>query len=1150
MEITYSKRKRGFKFIHLVFGLFLSCLLLPGLAQAKESNAQEALDQNITLKLINQELSTVLHEIEIRSGIHFIYSPQVIAATRKVSVEAADRKLMYVLSDLLKPLSIDFEPIGGEVVLKKLKVNSTLPKPDYKSFLVSNTITQVAATITGKISSATGEAMPGVTVLVKGTSTGTASGPDGTYSINTPTDNGILVFSFIGFVTKEVPFNGNATLNVTLIDDSKSLDEVVVTALGIKREKKALTYAVSEVSGENLTKAREINVGNALAGRVAGVTSSGTSGGPGGSSRIVIRGNGSLNGENQPLYVVNGMPITNNNQGAAGTFGGIDRGDGLSSINPDDIESISVLKGGTAAALYGARAANGVILITTKSGRAQKGIGVEYNTNFTFQQAINLLDWQQEYGSGSLGAVPTTQAQAIANGRMSWGARLDGSPVIQPDGQTRPYSLQDNNFRNFYQTGTNFVNTIALSGGTENASFRFSASNLDNKAIVPNNDMNIKTFNLSANANLAKKIVFEGTAQYNIEDVENRTYLADFQLNPNTGVQLLTNNIDVRTLAPGTLPNGNEFKWSDYEYATNPYFAINKVRNGDTKKRFIGSFNTTYNITDFLYVRARFGLDQVNFDGYAIQPTGLAFNQPGSMTTDQSLQSETNLEGTLGFRKDIGAFSVNIFGGGNQMRNTFDGINLSSGQFNRPEEYFIANGRSQNFGINYSQVGINSLFASADIDFNNYLYLTLTGRNDWFSTLDPENNSLFYPSAGLSFVASDAWNSKPAWLSYAKVRTSWAQVGGGAPNAYAINQTFSAQSQQHLGQTLWNVTSPTLPTLLTPYTSTTTEVGLEARAFNNRLGFDLTLYDRTTTDDIVNATLPQSSGYTAVALNVGKMKNRGIELMLNGTPVSTADGLTWNVIYNMAYNKNEVISIAPGLGLTSLRLPGATTRTENGWITHYQGQPFGMIAGSTYSRNANGQIIYNSSNGVPIASPVIALGRGVPPLAMGLNNEFTFKNFNLGFLLDSRWGGNIYSATSAYGTQFGLDKRTADNNVRENGVTVDGVNEKGEAFTKVVPAETYYKGLWNTITSEFVEKADFIKLRSISFGYNLPASLLSKTPFQSANISFVGRNLLILYKTTKNVDPESNYSSGNAQGLENFGLPSTRTYGFNLSVRL
>ncbi len=630
MKIILTKPKLWLSVCRTAFMLAAFLFVLPGTTFAEENKAREVLNRAISIQMENTELSVILREIEDRSGIHFIYSTQIIDANRKVSVVAANKKLADVLTDLLTPLRIDFEPVGGEVVLKKLKTSSFVPVGEQTgSVLVSAKQSLLAATITGKVTSSTGEGLPGVTVLVKGTTTGTASGADGSYTINAPADNGTLVFSFIGYTTKEVAFSGSTTIDVTLLDDTQTLDEVVVTALGIKREKKALTYAVSEVGGEKLTQAREINVGNALAGRVAGVTSSGTSGGPGSSSRIVIRGNGSLNGENQPLYVVNGMPITNNNQGSAGTFGGIDRGDGLASINPDDIESISVLKGGTAAALYGARAANGVILITTKSGKAQKGIGVEYNTNFTFQQAINLTDWQYEYGSGSLGAAPTTQAQAISSGRMSWGARLDGSPVIQPDGQTRPYSAQKNNFKNFYQTGTNFVNTLALTGGNEVARFRFSASNLDNKAIIPHNDMNIKTFNLSASATLAKKIVFEGNAQYNIEDVKNRTYLADFQLNPNTGAQLLATNIPIETLSPGYLPNGNEFKWSDYEYATNPYFAINKVRNGDTKKRFIGSFNTTYNITDALYVRARFGIDQVNFDGYAIQPTGLAFNQPG-----------------------------------------------------------------------------------------------------------------------------------------------------------------------------------------------------------------------------------------------------------------------------------------------------------------------------------------------------------------------------------------------------------------------------------------------------------------------------------------------------------------------------------------
>jgi TonB-linked SusC/RagA family outer membrane protein len=1015
------------------------------------------------------------------------------------------------------------------------------------AYAINSSNDQQQAVITGTVTDAmTGEVMPGVNIQVRGTTLGAMTGMDGRYTLSLPDRNVTLVFSFIGYVTREVAVGSSNVIDLALETQERALSEVVVTALGIRREKKALTYAVSEVAGESITKARDINIGNALSGVVAGVIASGTTGGPGASTRVIVRGNGSLNGDNQPLYVVNGMPITNVNLGSAGTYGGIDRGDGLSSINPDDIESISILKGGTAAALYGARASNGVVLITTKSGRAQKGLGVQFTSNYTMEKAINLLDWQYEYGAGGGGVAPTTQSQAVSFGRTSWGAKLDGSMVIQPDGELRPYSAQRNNVENFYQNGSTFSNSIAINGGTEAARFRFSASNVDNRSIVPNNSLNRKTFNLSTNATLAKKLVFEGNAQYSVEDVKNRTYLADFQLNPNAGAQLIATNIDVRTLDPGYLENGNEMAWSDYIYATNPYFAINKIRNGDTRVRFIGSFITRYNITEAIYARVRLGIDQVNVDGYAIQPTGLAFNNRGSMTTDQSLRNETNVEATIGINRDFGPFTLNAFFGGNQMKNNNDGINLSSGQFNIPFEYFIRNGSSQTFSESFSKLGINSLFASVDLDYNDFVYLTLSGRQDWFSTLDPENNSLFYPSVGLSFLASEVWNSKPAWLNYAKLRASWAQVGGGAPNPYAISATYSAQANPHLGQSLMTVTSGTIPSLLNPYTSTTYEAGVEMRIFNNRLGLDLTLYDRTTTDDILNAAIPPSSGYGSVALNVGEMKNRGIELMINVTPVQLGNGFSWDMSLNMAYNKNEVIKIAEGL--TSLQLPGGQTRTLNGWIYHFEGQPFGMIAGFKQLKDANGNLVFNSTSGLPVAGPLEPLGRGVPPLSIGLNNNIRFKGFNLSFLLDSRWGGSIYSATNAYGTDFGVHKRTVANNVRETGITLTGVDATGEPFTRTITAEQYFRGTAYTITDFFVEDADFIKLRSFSFGYDLPSSILRGTPFQSANLSLVGRNLLLIYNAAENIDPESNYNNSNAQGLENFGLPTTRSFGFNLSV--
>lgn len=998
--------------------------------------------------------------------------------------------------------------------------------------------------IQGTVTNSQGSAMQGVSVTLKNTNAGTSTDAQGKFSLTVPA-KGVLVFSSIGFTTQEVAFNGPTVLNVKLVEESQALDAVVVTALGIKREKKSLTFAVTEVGGEDLTKAREVNLGNALSGRVAGVNATSTATGPSGSSRVVIRGNGSLNGDNQPLYVVNGVPINNSNQGSAGTFGGIDRGDGLLSINPDDIETMSILKGGTAAALYGSRAANGVILITTKSGHAQKGLGVEYNSTYTLEKPRDLLDWQYEYGSGSKGVAPTSQAEAIAFGRMSWGAKLYGSQIIQPDGKPHPYVAQKDNIKNFYNTGKTFTNTIAVTGGNETANFRFSASNLDNKGIVPNNSLNLKTFNLSANANLKKKLVFEGNVQYNIEDTKNRTFTADFQKNPNAGTQIIATNIDVRTLAPGINANGNEALWNDYIYATNPYFAVNYIKNGDTRRRFIGSFTTRYNLTDFLYARARLGIDNFTISGYNIEPTGIAFNNRGSMTTDQSVSYETNAEALLGFTKNYGPFSVNALAGGNQMKNKVEGTTLSSGFFNVPFQYFISNGSSQSFGQIFRQTGINSLFASADVGYNGYLYLTLTGRKDWFSTLAKEKNSLFYPSAGLSFVFSEPWKSRPSWLSYGKIRTSWAQVGGGAPDPYGLNLTYTAQAQQHLGATLMNITSNTIPNKLTPYTSTTAEAGIEARMFKSRFGIDLTVYDRTTTNDIVNASVPLSSGYTSVALNVGKIKNRGIELLLTGTPVKTAT-VNWNISYNMAYNKNTVLKISEGL--TSIFLPGATTRTQNGGIYHFEGMPFGMIAGNRALTNDKGQIVYNSATGIPLQGPLTPLGRGVPPLTMGLTNSVGYKNFTLGFLLDGKFGAQVYSATNAYGTQFGLDKRTVENNVRETGIPVSGVTQAGAAYTGTVSAQTYYSTIWASLTDQFITNADFIKLRQITLGYNFPRTFFPKT-FQSATISLVARNLWIIYNTAKNIDPESSYNNSNAQGLENFGLPTARSYGVNLQLR-
>jgi TonB-linked SusC/RagA family outer membrane protein len=1131
--LSKRPRRRGLEKIILMMKLTMILMI----AACMQLHAT-GFSQNVSLAHKNASLEKIFRDINRQTGYLFLCTEELLKKSKTITLHVNNVSLQDALDLCFRDQPFTYAIVEKTIVVQQ-KNETAIRKP----------AAPVDVEVRGKIMDPKGVPVPNVSILIKGTTSGVTSDANGDFILRVPDENAVLVISSIGYVPQEIPVRNRSDIRVTLETDLDKMEGIVVTALGISKQKKSLAYSVTDVKGDDFTRARENNIGNALSGRIAGVNATATATGPGGSSRVIIRGNGSLSGENQPLYVVNGVPINNAVQGTPpGTYGGIDKGDGLISINPDDIETISVLKGGTAAALYGSRAANGVILITTKSGKAQKGIGVEYTTAYTLENPLSIPDWQYVYGSGSRGDKPTSKAEAVANGRISWGAKLDGSPVVNPDGVERPYSAQKKNIKNFYDNGSTFSNTLALNGGNETANFRFSVSNMENKGIVPSSSVNRKTFNLSANANLGKKVIFEGAAQYNIEENKNRTYIADFTKNPNAAVGLVATNIDVRTLAPGYDENNFETEWSDYVFVVNPYFAVNKVRNSDERRRFIGSFSTRYNILDFLYARARVGIDYFNINSIDIDPTGLLYNPTGSMTAGSSTTYETNAEALLGFDKKFGMISVNVIAGGNKMHNKLTGEDFSSGLFNVPFVYFTTNGSAPSFVERFRESAINSLFASADIGYNNSLFLSLTGRKDWFSTLAPQSNSLFYPSVGISFVFSDVWKEKPVWLSYGKVRASWAEVGGGAPDPYKLSLAYAAPSSSHLGQPLMYISGNTIPNLLKPYTSTTTELGIEFKLFKNRLSTDITLYNRSTTNDIVEASVPLSSGYRSVALNVGKMENKGIELLLTGTPVNEPKGFSWEVSYNMAYNKNTVVKIADGL--TSLALPGAEARTNNGFVYHFEGMPFGMISGYKGERDVKGNLVFNKENGIPVQGDFVALGRGVPPLTMALSNNFQFKNFNLGFMIDGKFGAKMYTSTNAYGTYYGLHKRTVENNVRETGVEVQGVDTDGNPFSQTVPAQEYFQGIAFSLTDEFVSDAGFVKLRQLIFGYNLPQKILSRTPFQHVNISLVGRNLLLLYSQVKNVDPESNYNNSNAQGLENFGVPPVRSYGINVIVRL
>jgi TonB-linked SusC/RagA family outer membrane protein len=1078
-------------------------------------------------------VKNVLKQINKEIKLSFVFSNEIVT-DQMVTIEVKNEKVGLVLSKILDPLGMDYLLSGNMILIEKKQV---IPPVSLKA---------VPVQVTGRVTDNTG-ALPGATVKVKGSKMATSTNTDGRYSINVPDENAVLVFSSVGYLTQEIVVGGRKVVDVKLQEEASKLNEVVVTALGISRQRKALAYSVTEVKGDEFTQARENNVANALTGKVAGVNATGLSTGPGGSSRVIIRGNGSLSGGNQPLYVINGMPLENSVPGGSattnGSAGNVDRGDGIAGINPDDIESISVLKGGTAAALYGARAANGVILITTKKGRAQKGIGVDYNSSYTMETPAVFPDWQYEYGQGDNGVKPTTQGEAIQTGRRSFGAKIDGSPYVAADGLSHPYSAQKDNIKNFYQTGSTFTNTLAFTGGTEAITYRFSAADLNSKSVLPNTTYDRKTANLSINSKLGKRINIEALAQYNIETANNRTTAGDALGNPNWTPYMIANTADIRWLKPGYDANGNEIAWNDASIASNSYFVANKFKENDNKNRFIGQAGVTFDIIKNLSLKGVVSRDFYYYNYQYILPTGTLYVPNGQYSELKVDASETNGLLTLNYNGKItNDLALTAFVGANQQRSVYNESNITGSNYIIPYFYSSTNLSTISTTPTNNKTAINSLMASADIGYKNFAYLTVTGRQDWFSTLSPQNNSLFYPSVGGSFVLSEAFKL-PEVISYAKIRGSYAQVGGGAPSPYQINQAFTMVPSS--GQPLQNVSSTTITnSKLRPYTSTTTEAGIEARLFNSRLGFDVTLYDRKTTNDIVSTAISGTTGYNNVILNVGELSNKGIELLLNGTPVKSKN-FSWTTSYNFAYNKNEVVRLAAGLDQIQM------ASSVNGWayINNIVGQSYGSIVGTRILKNANGQTVFNATTGLPVATGLQTLGKGVAPITMGFSNDFRYKRFSLNVLLDGKFGNKIFSLMEVYGTRLGLMKTTLPG--RENGLQLSGVDQAGNPYSRTVSVSnlrSYYDN-YKSYSELFLHDAGFVKLRQVIFTYNIPAELLKAVSVQNASISFVARNLLTIYKQTDNFDPESSFTNGSSQGFESFGLPRTRSYGLNLMVK-
>lgn len=1019
------------------------------------------------------------------------------------------------------------------------------------TFLVLLGTSLHAQSVSGKVTSEDGETLAGATVQVQGTNIGVITGDNGSYTIDVGNPNATLVFSFVGFEDVTEAVNGRSNIDVTMSIGGLEVEEQVITALGISRDKKALAYSVTEVDGGDFTEAREINVGNSLAGKVAGVNVSSPATGAGGSTRIIIRGNSFLSGDNQPLYVVDGIPIDNSSVGdQAGMWGGSDPGDGISSLNPDDIDKVSVLKGSAASALYGSRGANGVILITTKTGASRKGVGVEFNSNLVFENVQNTYDWQTQYGSGLNGAKPTSQVQAMEAGLYSWGELLDDSNVIQFDGVERPYSLVDDNLSSFYQNAITFTNSLAFTGGNEQFNFRVGATNLDNEGVLPGNTLDRRTLTTNTSGKFGKFSV-RVSGSYINEDVNGRPRLSDSPGNANYTVGSLPANIDVDDLLgdpdkPGAIPQGmdgagEELQFNDNVFVTNPWWASNQYQVDDVKNRILGSASIRYDVTDFLYIQGRYGLDTYNRRRTANTPYGTAYQPLGSIEESSRNLRERNADLIIGFTKTFDKIGVNAFVGGNQMVREFSNVQVNGDNMAVSFANSVNLASTTRTTYDYWKRAINSVYGSAEFSFDNWIFLTGTVRNDYFSVLtysDPDRestNSALYSSIGVGAVFSDVIDLPDFWT-YGKVRASWGQTANeGAINAYSIEPSYALTGNGHNGSPLGRINTFTIPpNEASPPQVTEVEAGVDLRFFNNRLGVDFTWYNKQTTGDILEATVSEASGYDKSFTKVGEMTNTGIELLVTVGAVRKRD-FAWNFSINFANNKNTVDSLSP----TSSDIRVETARTQRGFIHHFVGMPYSQVTGNAYMRDDAGNIVYE--NGRAVQGEFGSFGTGVHPTTLGFNNNFRYKNFALSFLIDLKMGAYIYNSTNAYGYLRGLHQATLVG--RTDGNVADGVN------VPLDEVDNFYTDIYANITEEFVEQADFSKLRQLTFGYTIPKSVLQNTFINQATVSIVGRNLLTLYTTTTNIDPESTYTNGNGQGLEMFGVPATRTLGFNINLK-
>lgn len=1137
---------------------------LIAMAPIGESKAQ------VTLKTPTTTLEVVIKKIQKQMNLRFFYDDS-LAKVMVNNIDVKDEKVQNVLNQLLKGKGISFKVEDNVVYLRK----ENAPVAKEKA-------TDSKRKITGKVLDEAQQPMIGVTVAVKGSTTRAVTDIDGNYQLQTSETAPVLQFSYLGYKTKEVKASGKDAITTTMDVDSKALDEVVVTALGIKRDKKMLGYSVQDIKSDALNTTGDPSVVGALSGKVAGLQMNTASTGLGGSTKITIRGNSSLTDNNQPLWIVDGVPFSDNNTSNASAYGGYDRGGTSLDINPDDIESISVLKGPNAAALYGSRAGNGVILVTTKKGANKSGFGVSYNGNFTWSSVSQAIKMQNRFGQGSNGAVNYKRNASGdiegLNGELSFGPELDGHEEYNWYGTKSPYQYTGDKLRDYFKTGFSQFHTVALGNNSEKGHYRLSIGYNDNKGLFKNETLDKLSIDLNAGTVVNKYLSLDGKISLSHMKACNRPLLG---LNGEVAqLLLIPGNVSLRSLEENqsseTQIHRNWF--GPNQHYSNPYYVRHRYKNSDERWRAFGYYGANINLLDNLKLNAKY-----SFDYYRtrLQTSDLSLADQAITTGTSTWQEKITTDGMqrgeenhfehniqmllLGNNQLTPKLRVDYSLGGNVMYQKYE---LFQGgvqnMLNKDVWVYNTGGKLVSGGDNGFNRAMYSVFASAQLAYSEYLSLDLTARNDWSSTLPKGQNSFFYPSASISFMFSDFMKSidkpLPSWVTFAKIRTSLAQVGKD-PSPYNLYNTRKFEFESGIRKPVVNTIK--MNDMLKPEIKTSYELGLDMKFLNNRLGFDFTYYYSVTRNQsmLVDAAAPWSQQW----VNAGKILNRGVEMMVYTTPIQTKD-LTFNLNMNFAHNRSIVKELAPGV--QRIYFNGDNNMPVR--VGAVVGGKLGDIyANNLMKRNDAGQVIVNAQ-GLPqpatgngnleqylLSNPI---GNIQPDLLMSVTPSLTFKGISLTAMFDMRFGGSIMSVSEGMATSVGTSERTLNrgeykeiSGVKDYYMVVPGVKEDGSINDIPVSAQAYYStiGIYKSqkgYAEEFIHSASYIKLKELSLGYSFPQRMLKKTPFTALKLSFVARNLCFLMKHTPG-NPDGGYDTTMfSQALDFAAVPYTRTFGFSINV--